>query len=280
MNFRTAAMRAIQRSIPLDVLKRAFLPNTQRNGYRLAFSNESIESIIEREVIREQFIPDINNLTGQETAIQLNPAWMSIANDNTMIFRIPKEATNGKSITQVHSYRMGGIRHGSYNYSHGLGYNISGVMNGYGGGDLLAGSMAALSSQSASGSIEMDDVELIDDNVVHVKMMSRGSIMATLICSLENDVDLRHIKPPYYPKIAAIVVELTKHLIHNRLLLEQEQAFIAGGQTLGEMKGVIDAYQDAGKNYQDMLDEKIIKLFILGDADKKKDHIRVLMSTY
>ncbi len=280
MNFRTVALRKIFRDIPLDILKRAFQPTTQRNGFKVLTTNESLESIIEREVIREQFLSDVDLLIGQETQIQLNPAWMHIPDNNSMVFYIPKSATNGKSITQVHSYRMGSIRHGSANYSYGLGYNMSSALNGFGGGDLLAASVATLASQASVASIEQPHVELIDDNVVQVKMISKGPLLAVLHCSLENDPDLRHIKSPYFPKIASIVVELTKHMIYTRLLTEQERGFITGGQTLGEVKNMIDSYADAGKNYDEMLDEQIVNLFILGDADRKRNHINVLMSSY
>jgi len=236
-NIITKALQEIQYTIPKEVLEAAFLPS---NPY-LNPSAESIEGGILRTVIYPRVIMDCNLTGGQMMEIDLSYCPSNITPDSTVIFKVPKNLTNGKSIiTALSVYEGTNVTSSGFNLGSG-------------------NPLVDLASRGMSGGTSAPfnaRIELIGENTVAIKYTSPISSYGVLRVIVENDEHMSNIPPRLWHLFSELCVLATKSYIFNKFEILQSKAELYAGAPLDTFRSVVDRYSDAEEAYKTKLKEE------------------------
>ena len=263
MNPVSKAIADIKRTIPADILRRAFL--RPENGL-FATATQSIDEAIRREVIWGRVMEDTNLVGGQEVRIEITGMMYEQVNALQRVYRIPKDKTGGKSITSVLN-----VTYGSSIYlatSAGMasmGCSSSGLT------DML---QTVLNSSGSVPDVGEATCQLIGENVILVEMGNFRPYYMYLRCIVSQNPNLEGLQLRSYIDFSQLCQFACKSYIYNKLIIQMGDGQLQGGQQLGVFKEIVDRYSDAEELYMTFLKEKWTKIMFMNSGESMSRFIR------
>lgn len=250
MNCIDYCVKRILSDVNRNLLERAF---KVKNDWNL-FHVENLESIVEREIIRDYLMVDMNVISGQPERIPIH-ALAAKQLDNALIYNIPLSLTHGRRITAAHSIESGPM-------DSGLGSTSASVRMAHASMGVQAVGTARL--------------EIKGPNVVAVYEDYRGTY-SFLNVTLEHDENLANINPRAFGKIADMAILAAKHLIHVKIGDSVGDGDNLGGAGSDNFRATLDRYADAKETY-DELKDKLQKIILVNDRRTHNKIIRMGIS--
>lgn len=279
MNPIKKALEEVKYRIPRQLLEKVFVDGS--SFWRGATRSGADEQMLNL-VIRPRVMVDCNLVGGTEVMISLSGLEQQKPNQWSTVIHIPKERTNGRSITTV-------LYVGFYDSNYGSAYAAAGIggAGGYGGlNGVNSTDNSAMASSLASVVDSMDKIpfvastraELISENTILVKDPVLISPNAMLRCVLAEDENLSNIPLRAYREFSKLVEFAVKSYIYKELVIEVDVGELRYGQQLGAFKDVYTGYADAEQNYQDQLDIWQ-RVRLMSDHESMANHLRLLIGT-
>ena len=264
MNPIQKALMDVQYKIPPQILQAAFV--TREFGHRPMPVN--VETLIRDRVIYPRVMVDCNLVGGTQILVPLssvNPEYVDVS---TVVYRIPKSLTQGRSIVRVHSMGLG------------LGSVANSVMhrNTYGYSATLDAGDAVVASHAPIPLVSTANLRLIGENTVMVTEQMALPSNVQLLCHVEYDAEFSTLRTTAYPKFSRLVELAVKSYIYNELSIQIGQSQLVGGMELGKFREIIDGYADAEELYTTYLEETWRKVALLNDPNSRERHLRMLTS--
>ena len=261
MNAITYALSIIKQKIPRPILEKAFISKE----YHQTLIPVSIDTNIKRLVIKDRVLTDINIIGGVQVTIPLQGLPMTPVETNAVVVRIPKDRTQGRSILSVYSVSLGTLSNAAM---------MGGSMMQQ-GGELANANQQLVNSISSIPYISEAQVSLISDNVVLIRGANNLAGSLYLRCEIENDENLNNIKSRSYLTFGELCTLACKAYIYNKLIIDQDIAFIDGGAAMGRIKDIIESYDGAENDYTEMLKKTWAKVSKLNDHETVKQLVRL-----
>ncbi|MNZ13952.1 hypothetical protein D3C78_308650 [compost metagenome] len=269
MDLISNALDWVKLEIPDEVLRYTFSPtryDPSKNGMIRDYSTGvSLDTIIRRKIIDGRVMTDINLCSGVELFLPLNNVESERVDNWTYIYRIPKEMTQGRSITEVYGL--------SYGQGHTLG-NVGVISEDR---SMVLEAAAGLMQSNASWTqVQTAYCTLVADNTVMVTNMNRVPGISYLRCLVSHDPNLANMSGHYADKFNELVTLATKAYIYTRTIIPLDEGAIRGGASLGRIREVVDSYADALTMYKESLRDKWRKAGVMSN---KAQHHRLLRYT-
>lgn len=255
MNTILNTLRHIRFSIPERLLSQTFLANR----YYHNLSPRSVDSVIEQTVIDGRVRPDISVGTGVEFTIPLSTVPYKLIDNWNKVYMVPKELTQGRSITSVLS----------------VGYGINNLvapaaMPVMGGSQPAGAANSLINGVSAVNIASSAQAWIIGENTVAVRDLYNASPYVFLRCWVDFDRELSNINPRSHIEFFKLAELATKAKIYNDLVLEQDYAFIHAGQELGVLRDLINGYSTANEEYLTFLNTDWRKVALMNDPEQHR----------
>lgn len=261
MNPVSYSLQNIHRTIPRDILEKVFISIIQHR-YTVPVS---LDARIRELVIEPWVMVDCNLVGGTETFLPLEAVPREQMDPFTVIYRIPKSMTQGRTITSALSVSFG---QGSIIGSTNMGLRGSSPM--------LDAASSVMNAQLPIPMVSSAYCTLIGENVVLIGDNIALPTNLFLRCKLENDEAFTHLKPTSYMQFAQLVEYAIKAYIYTNSAIVMDRAFIHAGADLGRMKEIIDSYSDAFENYKTYFRETWQKVSILNDYTAHRRHLQMI----
>lgn len=264
MNPIQKAIMDVKYKIPPQILQAAFVH--REFGHRPIPYN--VDALIRDKVIEERVMVDCNLVGGQQVVIPLLNVQPEYLDPTTVIYRIPKALTQGRSILRALSMSVGAgsaAAMGMLNNTGGYGYSQI---------EDAADLMSA--AQSAIPMVSSAYLRVIAENTVMVTEQIALPSNVSLRCMLEYDPDFSQLKPTSIPKFTRLVELAVKAYIYNELVIPMGQGQLSGGMELGRFREVVDSYADSNELYDTYLQETWRKVALLDDATSRERHLRLI----
>lgn len=262
MNPIQKAIADVKFKIPMEILTTAFIH--REFGQRAL--PLTVDAMIRQKVIDERVRLDCDLVGGSEIAIPLGGVAPEYIDNTTMVFRIPKILTQGRSISRVISMGLGtGLAQNALNSSN----------NGY--SPMLNAAQSVMSALMPIPIVSTANIRLIAENTILVteNISIPGNVF--LRCYVENDNDFSQLRSTTYQKFTRLVELATKAYIYNTLTISIGQAQLSGGMEIGRFREIVDGYSDANELYDTYLEEVWRKVSIMDDAMSRERHLRMII---
>ena len=265
--------RIIKSGIPKPILNLMFLSRYARDYYTL----DTLQSKIREEVIDSRVLVDCNLVHGTDMTIPLVKCEKLTGNYYSAVFRVPKELTQGKRIVSVIDLTaasgtvitadasMTATSSGMYTATMANYTTMGAVM-----GAARQMQRSVMPIQVVSNAL----VYLVGDNTVLIKDSVIIPSTQHLRVVVENDENMNHIQPAYYPTFYDLVLTAVKAYIYNNLVVEQDNVFIMSGGEMNKFKEIVDSYSDMEELYAEKL-EAWYKSALLNDPESFKQHYQM-----
>lgn len=250
------AINHIRNTIPREILEKVFFSNK----YWRTKDATSLDHRIREEVIDARVTVDCNLVGGMQTTIYIQPGWMEWIDPMIAIARIPKEATQGRSITRALSISYGASV-------------VAPAQGSYGGSVLLSKANNVLQSNSPVTVVATAEVNLVGENMIQIRDNVAISGTLYLRCWLEHDANFNHLAKPSWMNFAKLCEYACKAYVYNNTIIDMDRAYVDGGVELGRWASKIEEYSDAEENYQDYFHEKWKQVSVLNDPEAHRRHI-------
>lgn len=262
MNPIQKAIMDVKYKIPPHILQAAFVH--REFGHRPL--PVDVDALIRDRVINARVMVDCNLVGGQQVVIPLSTVAPEYLDPRTIVYRIPKSLTQGRSITRVLAMGVG------------LGTIASNIVNrnSYGYSAVLDAADAVVDSHAPVPMVSTAYLRLIAENVVMVTEMVALPSNVELRCFLENDEDFSQLRTTAYPKFSRLVELAVKAYIYNELSIPIGQGQLVGGMELGKFREVVDGYADANELYDTYLQETWTKVALFNDGTSRERHLRLI----
>lgn len=258
------ALSHIKYVIPREILQVVFINRL----YKYNVNPISIDESILSQVIRPRVLVDCNLIGGQEAYINLDGVPQERTNDYTVVFRIPKTVTDGRSINSVLNITMTDpTRLSSY-----------AMTNQCQATPLMLMGQAVMDALGPTPITSTAYVQLIAENTVMVRDTFILPANCYLRCILAMDEDMNHIQLRSYPVISKLIEYAVKSYIYHKYIIEMDVAELQGGHNIGRFKEVIDSYADAEENYQDYLTNTVQKVLYMNDSSSYSRLLKLVIS--
>ena len=246
------AMRHIRSRIPLEILTKAFKSNSLYEQH----STVSMDWLIQRDVINNLVLPDLNVIGGEHVDIDLSSLSPRII-EGAYVYEIPLTMTRGKHITRVLS-----------------------VSQGTGSSTAMSSDLMSLANQmlQASTRFETDEtsrVRLVGPNIVVVEEGLYSS--PALRCALSYDEQMSSLNEGYWRDFAQLCVWACEIIIFNRLSISLGSGSALGGTVNDRLMSSVNLMEESIAKYDEFLDTKAHKIFLLGDKRAHREHIQALL---
>lgn len=262
MNIIQYAINNLKSHIPKEVMEYAFgkdssfLPRMRWGDDK---RSRSIDSIVRSEVIEGRVNIDCNLVGGTEHEVHLNRTPHDRVDHKRTVYRIPYDMTMGRRII--------GVQNVAY---------VDHYYTQFRGGNELAGATIDLYNASTSMPIvDTAQIDVIGDNIIMVTdegyVVDRHYILQ---CTLENDSALSNFPKGAYKHYAKLVELATKAHIYNKTIVHLDQGALHYGQSLGQIKDIIDDYRDANEQYREYFDSHWGKVAFFSDRKRVNKFIR------
>ena len=261
MNPIQKAISDVKWAIPEALLIEAFI----RREYGRAAIPVTIDAMIRQKVIEARVKPDCNLSGGHEMRIPLDQLRPEFIDPLTVIYRIPKTLTQGRSITRVLSITYGNL-FTSYSAS-SYGNNSSPILDAAGG---LIDSLQGLPQISSAY------IRLIAENTILVTQQPNLPTQLSLLCYVEYDSDLSLLRTTTFDHFSKLVEYAVKAYVYKTLTTPVGEGQLAGGLELGQFRQILDGYADAYENYQTYTKEIWRKVQIMDDATSRERHLALI----
>jgi len=269
MDLITIALDRVGFEIPQEVLRYTFSPtryDPSKNGLIRDYSTGvSNDTVIRRQVIDARVLVDINLCSGVEIFIPLINVDADRVDNWTYVYRIPKELTQGRSITQVYGL--------AYGQGHTLG-NVGVISEDR--SMVLEAAAGLMQSNAAWTQVQSAYCTLVADNTVEVTNMNRVPGISYLRCLVSHDPNLQNIPMTYADKFTELVILAVKAYIYTRTIIPLDEGAIRGGASLGRIREIVDGYADANQMYKEFLRDQWKKAGIMSNTGQ---HRRIMRYT-
>lgn len=247
------AVKQVRFRIPPEVLDTVFT----RRDLSWRRQPESLDSHILNLVIRPRLLADCQLIGGTEMIVPLMGLEPVRINNHTYVYRIPKERTQGRSITSA------------LNITYSDPTSIGNIMSGN-NGQCQSSFMLDTAQQlvDSAGLIPItgtSNVQLVGENCIMVRETATVPLLAYLRCIVANDENMNHVQIRSYRHFADAAVLCTKAYIYNQYIVYLDIGEIQGGASIGRLKEIIESYSDAEELYQTFLTEKLQKVMFMND---------------
>lgn len=242
-------LTTVRANINARILHETFKPVTP---YDTGFT--SIDSCIISKVIRPRVLVDLNIVGGTEAIIDLNDLAYEILNVTDIVFRIPKQRTQNRSILSALSVsfltsRMPGAWFG------GTGYTTTGILNNRDNSAVTSATAGIVASFDKIPVTGTADVEIIGENTIIIKNIPGMLMNMYLRCLLSNDENLSNVPVKAYMLLGKIAVAAVK--AHCFITMQER---IAGGkleygQDFNFISDIVSGYSDANETYDDLIQQ-------------------------
>lgn len=261
MNPITLALRDIFFEIPEEILARVFGPGNSV----IMRDRPAVEARIREKVIEPKVRVDCNLAGAAEISIPLMTIVPTRTSPYAVTLEIPKELTNGRSITSVLSVTYG---------NSGLNGYIASIdaMGANGGGNYTAMSNAGMNIINANAPIpDMQTVHsyLIGENIVAVEGYSPLLMYGYLRCLVSHDEVMSTLKPQSQTWFSELCVLAVKAYIYNHYIIKMDLGELSGGRELQAFKMIIEQYSDASDLYKEFYRETWRKVSFMNDPERK-----------
>lgn len=259
------ALSHVKYVIPREVLQTVFINRL----YSYNLTPVSIDDSITTQIIKPRVLVDCNLIGGQEVYISLLGIRQERTNDYTVVIRIPKDRTDGRTINSVLNITMTDPTR----------------LSSYATTQLCQATPLMLMGQSvmdALGPVPITStahVQLIAENTIMVRDSIILPANSYLRCMLSMDDELNHLQLRSYPAFNKLVEFAVKSYIFNNYIIQMDQAELQGGHNLGRFKEVVDSYSDAEENYQDHLKNTMQKVLYMNDNTTMPRLLKMLIGT-
>lgn len=267
MDLITIALDRVKFEIPPEVLRYTFSPtryDPSKNGlirdYSTGISNDTV---IRRQVIDARVMVDINLCSGVEVFIPLAAAQRERVDNWTMVYTIPKELTQGRSITEVYGL--------SYGQGHALGQ--TGVVSND-RSMVLEAAAGLMQSNSAWTQVQTAHCTLVADNTVMVTDMSRMPGIMYLRCLVSHEPNLANIPNHFADVFTELVILAVKAHIYTRTIIQLDEGAIRGGASLGRIREIVDSFADANQMYREHLRDRWRKAGVMANKEQSRRLLR------
>lgn len=270
MDLITVALDRVKFEIPHEVLRYTFSPtryDPAKNGLVRDYNTGiSTDTVIRRQVIDARVLVDLDLSSGVEIFVPLNNAEVERVDNWTMIYRIPKDLTQGRSITEV--YGVG------YGQGHALGH--TGVVS-EDRSAVLEAVQGVIQSNIPWTQLQTAYCTLVADNTVMVTNMARIPGIAYLRCLVSHDPNLQNIPSSFADPFTELVILATKAFIYNRAIIELDEGAIRGGASLGRIREIVDSYADANTMYKEHLRDRWRKASVMANKEQHRRLLRYIV---
>lgn len=266
MNAIIKAIDDVKYKIPRQILEEVFTKRT----YRWRDAPISMDEQIINQVINPRVLVDCNLVGGTEVLIDLSGLQGEIVDNYSTVYVIPKDRTQGRSINSVLNIGYGSIASASA-------FNNGGQFNPCSVTPITQGAQSLMTSMSPVPMVSSAKIQIIGENVIMVRDVSPPMSYSFLRCILSNDETLSHIQLRSYPKFSKLVEFAVKSFIYNKLIIDIDQAFLSGGQSLGRFKDVVDSYSDYEQMYQDYLQNTWTKVSFMNDRESNDRLLKTMI---
>lgn len=259
----TKAVSEMWRRIPGEILREVFAPNY--NNWRAV--PISVDDQICSQVIRSRVVVDCDLVGGQEVWVPLEGLRNERTPEMMSVIYIPKDRTQGRTITQV-------LHLGYMNYVAASQQTANGMFNNNSVTPLTTAAQALNASYDTPGKMGTSRLEIIGENVILVKDPSIAPTSGVLRCILSNDENMNNLSIRSYDAFAKLCELAVKSHIYNRLVIEMDSGKIRGGFEIGAFKQIVDSYSDKEEEYQEYKKTKWQKIAVMNDRESHERIIR------
>lgn len=263
LNALTRAVATVRRKIPEEILRYAFV-----SPYQQWLNNPNvIDDLILKDVIRSRVLVDANLVGGQEDYIRLSGLVFERTSELMSVVHIPKDRTNGRSITQV-------LHLSYYDYTANVNSNAMMNFNACSITPLAMAGMAVANSFNQMGMTGTSRLELIGENTVLIKDPAISVQNAVLRCVLSNDEELNNLSVRSYVAFCEMATLAVKSHIYNTTVVKMDEGVAQFGRNIGAYRQVIDSYADAEEQYIEFLTGRWQKIAFINDRESYTRFIR------
>jgi len=253
MNPIRKAVDDIKFVIPRQILETVFV----KNGFNYRNTPVNIDEQIINAVIRPRVLVDCNLIGGAQVMVSLAGLEQERVNNYTVVIRIPKERTQGRSIVSALN-----LTYADPGYAEAIGPNT--VLNG---GDMMNLARGLFNSSTNMPSISTASVQIIGENVIMIRDANHLPGTVYLRCMIANDAEMNHLQVRAYRHFSKACEYAVKAYIYNEYVIQMGQAELYGGQELGVFKEIISQYSDANELYETYKVEKLQKVLLMNDRE-------------
>lgn len=244
------AIMEIMGEIPPQILQRFFINEAQK----LNNVPVSLDCVIRDKIIMKR-LRNLLNITGAtEVLIPLRGIAPQQPDPYNYVFRIPKAATNGRSIICPLSVVYYMSNNGTM-YSNTTNPNSAYMHNTtQTGSSLLLGQAKALSDvNSPIAMVSTAKVTLIGENTILINDYSGLIVNGGVRVILDYDKEFSNILPGQMPRFAELAVVVTKAAIYNEYMIEMGRAELTTGSDLPEFRMFVEQYSNANEQLKELL---------------------------
>lgn len=263
MNALRKALDDLKFVIPRPILDTVFIK--RYSGYRMAAP--SIDEQILNNVIRPRVFIDCNLVGGAEILVPLTGLQGEDVNTTDMVYRIPKNLTQNRSIMSVLNVT----------YVDAQSMAAAGSYASCGVSAQQSAAQALLDAVSPLPLISTGRISIIGENVILIKDSIRIPSNSHLRCIVAHDEAMSHIQPRSYKAFCKLVEYAVKAFIYNEYIIEVDMGELRGGHNLGKFKDIIEEYSDANELYDTYITEKWQKISFQNDRESHGRFLKLLI---
>lgn len=243
--------------IPEEILDLVFM----KKDYAYRDRPTNLDREIIRKVIAPRVIVDCNLGGGQDVIVPLMDMHRELTDEYMVVFRIPKEFTDNRSIMSVMSvmYLNPYLATGAIS-----GQNVNGWSQ------TMSASQAVLDAMSPIPNFSSSEVSIVGENSIAIRDARILPQQSFARCIVSYDDYMSNITPRSYIAFAKMVELAVKSYIWKNRVIKMDRAEMTAGVSLGSIKDVIDEYRDAEQMYQDYRKDVMRKVLKMNDDVQKR----------
>lgn len=268
MNILIKILDEIKFTIPDVVLRAAFKSDI---NYNIRTAPFSLDYEIRNKVLVPRFFKDCDIVGGQEAIIDLSGLQVEYLDYFSMVYVIPPERLNYKSIMSILSVGFMPYGNALTAYSN-TSYAIA---PGGGSNDVSNAASLVMDSHGSIPDISTARADLIGDNVVMIRNNQRINSAYQLRCILTNEADLQNFNPRYAIRIADGAILCVKSYIYNKLRVDIDRGFLTGGQELGYVKEYVESLSDAETMYREFSKTVMMQISLMNNSVEHQRFIKL-----
>ena len=260
MNALINAIKDVKFNIPKEVLNIAFIE------YGIDSINNQIISLDDRilnTVLRPIVLVDCNLVGGIDTDIDLSLTDILRQPDYGYIINIDKNVTGGRSILCAYEIICNVIAGPSYPVSGGSSFNAAGI-NMY-------------NNLTTHNIIHSSKLEVIGENKILLHDPGIFIVSGAIRVRLENSPNMGNLPPASYPAFSKLCVLAVKAWIYNHTIVKLNQGYIYKGHELTRITSIIEGYESAMEEYNEMLVKKMRKVLFMSQSESRTRFITQLI---
>lgn len=260
MNALTNAIKDVKLNIPKEILNIAFIE------YGIDNINNQIVSLDDRilnTVLRPIVLVDCNLVGGTDVDIDLSLVNILRQPDYGYIIDIDKKVTGGRSVLAAYEIICNVIAGPSYPTSGGTAFNAVGI-NMY-------------NNLTTHNIIHSSKLEVIGENKILLHDPGIFIISGAIRVRLENSPNMGNLPPASYPAFSKLCVLAVKSWIYNHTIIKLNQGYIYKGHELTRITSIIEGYESAIEEYNEMLVNKMRKVLFMSQSESRTRFITHLI---